>query len=230
MSKNLVIISSAICTINKPLNYTPIRSFFTHEQRYEQTLQTIESIKQMIPDSYIVITEGTEIQKEMEKTILEKVDYYYNVSKLEWVSQCVNGPAKGYGEIASILAYLKSAHYEENKANFKSMSKISGRYRLRSDFKFDVLEDRIICKMEFNNRHHSSGIWMSTMFYTISKLLFSEYIKSLEECFNNEEAINGIAIEHILPLCMFKNNIKVANKTPLLVEGEYGPWGGYVYH
>ena len=227
---NLIIISSAICTVNKPLGYTPIRSFFTHEQRYEQTLQTIESIRKMIPESYIVITEGTEIPDYMEGNILSKVDYYYNVSKIDWVSERVNSPAKGHGEVASILAYFKSPHFEEKKESFKSISKISGRYKIRSDFKFDVLDDRVICKMEFNNRHHPSGVWMSTMFYTIPKHLFSVFIKSFEDCFNNDEAINDIAIEHILPLCMFKNNIKIANKIGLLVEGEYGPWGGYVCH
>ena len=56
---NLVMIASAICTNNLPLDYTHTRSFFSHEERYKQSLETIKKIKEKIPNVYIVFIEGT---------------------------------------------------------------------------------------------------------------------------------------------------------------------------
>ena len=227
---NVILITSAICTINKPLDYTESRSYFSHEQRYEQSLQTIISVRNKISNSYIIFIEGTKIPEYMEENISKNVDYYFNVSNIEWVYNCVNGLYKGQAEIASILAYFKSPHYDTYNHTFNSISKISGRYRLCTNFNFDYIEDSIILHIVNNNPHHYSNIWMSTMFYTIPKKLYIDFIKILEECFNHEETNKGVAIEHILPLCIVKNNIKTVHKQKLLVEGEYGPWGGYVCH
>ena len=41
---NLVLITSVICTTNNPLSYTNNRSVYSHEERFEQTKKTIESI------------------------------------------------------------------------------------------------------------------------------------------------------------------------------------------
>jgi len=227
---NLVIISSAICTINKPLNYTNTRSYFTHEQRFTQSIQTIESIRNKMTDSYIVLIEGTRIPQHMEDILVKLVDYYYNVSSIGWVNTCINGLYKGQGETASILSYLQSVHYNDNVNSFKSLSKISGRYKLCDNFNFELIENKVTLHIEYNNPHHHSHIWMSTMFYTVPNLLFSDFLKSIEECFNHEETKKGVAIEHILPLCMANNSIQFNNKQKLNVEGEYGPWGGYICH
>ena len=45
---NLIIVTSVINTINEPLSYTETRSVFTAEQRFEQTIKSIESIKKNI--------------------------------------------------------------------------------------------------------------------------------------------------------------------------------------
>ena len=46
---NLILITSVICITNKPLSYTKTRSVFTHEERFEQTLKTIQTIRDKIP-------------------------------------------------------------------------------------------------------------------------------------------------------------------------------------
>ena len=47
---NLVLITSVIKTPNKPLSYINTRSIYTHEERFEQTKKTIQSIREKIPN------------------------------------------------------------------------------------------------------------------------------------------------------------------------------------
>lgn len=44
---NLVIISSAINTCLAPLSYYPVRSLYSPRERFEQTLQSINSLEKI---------------------------------------------------------------------------------------------------------------------------------------------------------------------------------------
>ena len=73
--KNLVMITSILNPPRKPLTgfvenaacgivYSRIRSVFTREQRFNQTKKTIQTIKEKIPESKIIIVECTNFNKE----------------------------------------------------------------------------------------------------------------------------------------------------------------------
>jgi hypothetical protein len=53
--KNLVLITSVICIENKPLSYTNVRSIYSHQERFEQTKKTIETIREKIPNAKIFV-------------------------------------------------------------------------------------------------------------------------------------------------------------------------------
>ena len=55
--KNITLITSVIDTPNIPLSYTPIRSLFTKEIRFEQLKKTIATIREKIPDNQIILIE-----------------------------------------------------------------------------------------------------------------------------------------------------------------------------
>ena len=55
--KNITLITSIIDTPNLPLSYTNCRSVFTKQQRFEQTQNTIASIREKIPDNKIILIE-----------------------------------------------------------------------------------------------------------------------------------------------------------------------------
>jgi hypothetical protein len=52
---NLVLITSVVKTPDKPLSYINSRSIYTHEERFEQTKKTIQSIRQKIPNVKIFL-------------------------------------------------------------------------------------------------------------------------------------------------------------------------------
>lgn len=229
MNKNLICIVSAIATSNKPLDYTDKRSAFTHQQRFEQSLQTIQSIRKNIPNSYIVFIEGTCIENSMINELTNCVDVFYNASIHEWVLAEVNSPYKGRGEAATLISYLLSNDFKEIRNQFITFSKISGRYTIDNEFNFSIIPNHIVAMVRNDNHHHSQK-YFSTMFYTVPYDLFDIFIKALLECYNDNELKSGVALEHIIYLYIVKYNIPIYVKNKLFVSGEYGPWGGYVQH
>ena len=61
---NLVLITSIIKTPDIPLSYISTRSVFTHNERFEQTKKTIQTIREKIPNSKILIVECSELDNE----------------------------------------------------------------------------------------------------------------------------------------------------------------------
>jgi len=230
MLHNLVFIVSAIATNNEPLAYTPTRSYFTHAQRFEQSLATIESVRRYVPDAYIVFIEGTPIVEEMRAGLCAKVDYMHLAYLDEEVSACVNGQHKGMGEASSIGSYLQSAHFRELRPSLKSLGKISGRYTIQKGFNWDLKDNGIVCNIHTDNPHHWTRTHMSTMFYTVGSAAIDSYIEAVHQCIRHPELATGVALEHILALCLKEKNITFYRKTPMNVGGEYGPWGGFVMH
>lgn len=227
---NAILIGSAIHTNNTPLSYTPIRSFFTHEERFKQTLETIHACRKYIPNAYIILIEVTQLIDKYKEVLSAQVDYLHLTHTDPSVYEKTEGPYKGLGEASSILSYLQSDHFNKHKSLLISVSKISGRYKPNPYFKFEIIPNKIICKISYTNPHHYSKINMSTMFYTIPIEIIDSFISALQDTCEHEELNKGIALEHILPICMLKKNLALHLKEPLFVEGEYGPWGGSVMH
>jgi len=149
---DLVIVSSAINTCQAPLSYHPIRSVFDKNKRYEQTLQTLESIKK-IPNKKIYFVECTDIP-EFEEDIRRRVDYYKNVYKGN--EAVIDGPYKNVGEAISLLV-VDTDEYE-------NVYKISGRYYLNDEFDYSLWDndDTMMWVDDANG-------WRLTTFYKINK-------------------------------------------------------------
>lgn len=77
--KNLIVISSVINTTKNGLSYTNTRSVYSSDERYEQTIKSIESCKK-INDSEILFIETSTIYSEKEEKLKSLVDHYVNYS------------------------------------------------------------------------------------------------------------------------------------------------------
>ena len=149
---DLVVISSAINTCSAPLSYYPIRSIYSKEERYSQTLQSIESVKR-IPNKKVFFVECTDIP-EYEEDIKSRVDFYKNVYKGN--ESIIDGPNKGMGEAVSLLA--------ADTEGYDNIYKLSGRYSLTDEFKYSLWDnDDTIMSLFMATR------WRLTVFYKINK-------------------------------------------------------------
>jgi hypothetical protein len=166
------IITSVINPIALELTYG-IRSYYNISERFQQTLQTIQSIREYVPTSDIVLIEGSNITYDMEFVLERFVDKYINVFNNEYIRQSVESKLKGYGE-ATQLYYIFS-NYE--MGNYDYVFKISGRYYLNSDFDLNTIiksNKVVFCK----GKSRKPDI-VSTVLYFIPK----KYIKDIHNTY-----------------------------------------------
>lgn len=181
-SKNLVLITSVINTVNKRLSYYSFRSIYTKNERFKQTLKSIESIRKYIPDSYIYLIECSDDIDEEEKIFIELVDTYVNCFNVNKVKNAVQSHNKGIGEMNFLLYFLNNF---DNLYEFDHFFKLSGRYYLNNGFDFDKFKSH---SNIFKKEHHS----FVTIFYKITKDFYKSFIEIINNNINNTSSVEGI--------------------------------------
>jgi dTDP-4-dehydrorhamnose reductase len=202
MLKDVFLITSVIQTGSNAWSYTHIRSVFTPQERFEQTLKTISSIRALKDGSRIIVCECSPLDEIMEQILREKSDIYLNCyHNAEIQEACIHTNKKGYGELLQtkyVLQYL-----DKNHIIFKRMFKISGRYWLTSTFdksRFSTTD------YTFNEILPNSSCH-PTVLYSVPYFLKSHFygvIKECDEIYHQEP----IGLEIILPTrCSPKQSI-----------------------
>jgi hypothetical protein len=215
----LFIVNSVIATVSQPLSYA-IRSHFTHQERYQQTLDTLQSIRQRVSHAYIVLIEGSILPALWEQELIERVDYYLNVSLIPQVKDAIDSPAKGYGEQMTLYTYLQSHHFQQIIHQVNSITKLCGRYRLTQQYQ--PKQDLQIC-IKQNDRDS-----MNTTWYYLPKSEIFDYIEASRECIGNPILIHSqLGLEYVLFQTWLKNKKNYRLLSNIGVEGWVGPFGDY---
>ena len=135
--KNCVLITSVIEPDTAPLDYSPTRSVYTPQERYDQTLLTIESVKKHIPDTDVVIVECSPPGGMLE-SLASSVTALINLYPNDTVRKSLY---KGLSEAVMLeagLSFLVGKPY-------KNIFKITGRYQLNEQFNYSLWDnDHII--------------------------------------------------------------------------------------
>ena len=199
--KNLVIITSVINCVDKPLSYYHKRSIFTTEERYEHTLKSILSIKKYIPNVEILFCECSDMSEYMnyEGNIKNSVDYYYNFNDISVIKTSVDSLYKGLGE-----AYILLNAFRQICKPYKNIFKLSGRYYLNDNFDYDVFNN---CQNIFTNWEKSDCSYC-TVFYKINGVYLNIFKDALMKSISNLE--ENLSIE----CCIFK----YFNKNIMLID------------
>jgi hypothetical protein len=197
---NLVIIPSVLRCIDKDLSYTKIRSVYNVAERYEQIVKTIHSVREKIPNAYIVLLECSKDIEEYEKILSAVVDEYINYYNNTEVKKAVESLYKGYGESVTIYTFLKT-HLKNKEVydRYENIIKISGRYYLNERFDYTIFVSN-----ENIFRFYQQYNLVTTRLYKINKHFFERYIANftniIEKCLQGESVESTIT--HNLP---FKN-------------------------
>lgn len=124
--KDCVIVTSIVEISDKPLSFTAVRSIYSHQQRFEQTLETIESIRKHLPDTDIILAECSPDSNYM--TELEKrVDTFINTYPNDPIQY---GCHKGLCE-AQLMLYVFD---RVDLSQYQNIFKMTGRYKLTDRF------------------------------------------------------------------------------------------------
>lgn len=203
---NLVLITSCIHP------YSGI-SFYSSNERMDQLVnKTIFSIKEKIPNSYIVILEGSKVSS-------TEIEILNNNSD-ELVLYDVYGLEKSMGELFLILNFINSDQFLKIYNMVDSLIKISGRYYLLENYNFDMYKG---CVIKINKKEWSNEFASETRYYKITKNKIKNFIENLNKLYSN-------GIYRDLEHSFYKYNIISPNDQikKLEIGGFCGVDGSYV--
>ena len=187
MCENLFLVTSVINIPNLPFSYTKTRSIYTMNERFEQTINTINSIKNKIPDVKILFIECSELPKEFEDYLIQNCDYFINVYNDEVIRNKVFGLSKSLGEGTLILNSINFV--ETNNIKFKNFFKISGRYFLSNNFKYSNYDNNLIIVQKINNDINNISTFLFKLNYN-NLFLFKFFLNN-----RYEKMVNCIGFE-----------------------------------
>lgn len=190
----------------------PVRDYtvFSVNQRKEQTLYTIATVREKIPNSHIIMIEGGHIDEYEKNTFEGLVDHLVNIDVTKY--------NKSPGEATLLYRYLTSDHFKSLK-NIETVSKLSGRYYLNEHFHWDKFpQDK--CIIAFVPVAWSGRPVYNTRYYRIPPKHLSNFIHGLGKYLTSKESLMSFPdIEH----CFYSHNIilhdEVYSPDPLGVCG-----------
>ena len=179
----------------------PVRdhTVFTCDQRKEQTIHSIETVRKKISGCYIIMIEGGDMEESEEREFGGLVDYLYRTD--------VKNYNKSPGEATLLHRYLTSEHFK-SLTRVESVSKLSGRYYLNDEFRWDRFPmDRSI--IDFVPIAWSGKPIYNTRYYRIPKKHLDNFIGGLGRYLKSKDALIAQPdIEH----CFYSHNIIVHNE------------------
>jgi len=201
--RDIFLITSVINTGVERWSYTDVRSIYSPKERFEQTLKTIESIRNLNDNTLIMLVECSDISSDMEDILRSKVDIFINcIDNEEARNACLYSNKKGYGEVVKI--YLALNYILKNNIEFDRFFKISGRYVLNDMFD----------KINYSFDKYTFGVlgilynYVPSTLYSVPHILLMEYHNILVECMNIYKN-NVTSLEVLLgSMCIPKHIIK----------------------
>jgi len=205
-SPYVFLITSTINTSPRHLgaNTSLVRSVYSPDQRFNQTLKTIESIRQRVPDARVLLLENSKLLA-YQQSVLESVcDQLILLSEDNVAVGLRDGPNKGAAE-----AYLlMNAQLLLKDCDFKILFKLSGRYVLSERFDRDRFP---LDRFGFLKR---DGV-VSTRLYSVPVNLRNHYERQLSASFLATRF--GVSIEDVISRGLKANQIKFLD--PIGVSG-----------
>lgn len=208
---HLVLITSVI----NPKN---ANSIYSENERFDQLLNTIDSINIKIPNSYVVILEGSNYSEIMETSVLNRGANicYINVDNYD----------KQYGECNLLKSFLSSSFFNKLKSyNILTINKISGRYYLTDNFTFNYDNETCICSLITPDKSWSSYGIINTRFYSIPYKYLNNLITGINKCCQNLliDIEHSFYLYNVIPIDKINKNIIKLN-----LSGYFAPTGEFI--
>jgi hypothetical protein len=175
---NLVLITSVICITNKPLSYTKIRSVYSHEERFEQTKKTIQTIREKIPNSKILLVECSNLTEDITRYLVQNSDYFLNLYGDEKIRNNTTGLSKALGEGTMTICAIN--YIKENNIVYDNFFKITGRYWLSDNFNYTNFNNNDIVINYINGDKNNTA----TSLYKLHKINVDDFMHFLNRNIN----------------------------------------------
>ena len=195
--ENFVMISSLIKITNAPLSYHPIRSVYTHQERFDQTIETIESVRKNIPNSYVCLIDCSYFTQNELDTLSKNCNVIINLYDDLYMRQVLRySKSKSLCEALQTLSVIE--FIKKNNIKFKNFFKITGRYKLNEGFDYSSYDN----DMNVGRIQSDMQNYFITSFYKLTP----QSLYDLERVFNIQEyklcLYAGTAYEEIFKIFM----------------------------
>jgi len=211
---NLVFIGSIIKPPNWPLFYSNVRSVYTPLERFEDTKKTIQSVRENIPNSLILLQECYELTEEEDTYFKSHCEYVINLFDDSAAKSFIYSPSKSLGEATmtnNAIAYIK-----KHQIPFQHFFKISGRYWLTDQFTYNHFDnDRIIVRLIEHNINNVA----TTLYKLPARCLddLSQYLTS-----NTKTLMDGNGYERVFASFIYE---QLCKKEPIVYIDKLGICG-----
>lgn len=199
--KECVLITSVIHTTEFPLNYSKTRSIYSHKERFEQTLETIQSVRTYLPDADIMIIECSK-PSEYINELSKQVNHFINLEFNEVVNQ---SKEKGKGEATLLLHALSFLNDK-----YDAVYKLTGRYVLQPSFDtvawtdMDKLTACRTAKYGMVNGIHTFFYKIPNSYIPLLSYMLTEYITK-----TSNEAIENFIASRLSSFIKFVDHIGI---------------------
>lgn len=189
-------------------------SAFTTEERFQQTLDTIKSIKEKVPDAYILIYEGSEtsIKEEYKDKFIELSDLFIECGNDPYMKSLYENVHRDPDKFTFVKSMLEcrclqiTLNYMMEHNIFNDVTrvfKLSGRYKLNDyfdieDYKSKFLMNKYVMKYyEYKERFKDMDDIYTTLYgckgsiitglWSFDRFLFNDIFNVLEKSFQYME-------------------------------------------
>jgi len=198
INKNIVIITSKIYVSNNEFSYTKNRSIYTKDERYNDTIKTIYSVKEKIKDCYIVLFDNSLFTCEEYNNLKSEVDFFINITNDDDLNFYTNKfKYKAFSEMFQIIKCYEYFISKINKKYIKNIFKISGRYFLNDNFDYNKFDNNDNIFKRNNNLLNMKYYY--TSFYKISGNFSDDFFKLLIKTFQDKDKYLEMNLEEIIP-------------------------------
>ena len=196
--KNIIIITSKIYTSNKSFSYINHRSIYTKDERLSQTINTIDSIRNKIPNSYIILFDNSEFDNNEYDLLDTYVDKFINITDNGELNYYTNEyEYKAFAEMYQMITLYDVFLKKIDSNMINHFFKITARYILNDNFNYNNYDNNEnVFKRDYNLDYMK---YYYTCFYKISKKFLHEYFKILLETFNHKDYYLNKNLEEIIP-------------------------------
>jgi hypothetical protein len=172
-----------------------ISSYTNIENRYQETVETIKSIKYNFVDPYIILLENSNIPTQYFDSLVTQVDELIDYSKNRYILKSRQHNNKGVPQFAMIYKFIFE---NKNKYLFDTLHFISARYVLHSNISNNYIEYGSYLLFYKNSKN------VSTRYYFFKKCKLDRL--KIAYKYTLLLAILGNSVEDVIFLFTPKNN------------------------
>ena len=195
---NFVLVTSKLVKAKTGFTYSKTRSVYSFDELFNQTVETLKTLRTYIPNAYIVLFDNSILDNEHAEQLKSLTDVFINITDNEILNYYTDSKYKLLGEMAQMCFFY--FYYYKNickKNNIKNFFKISGRYLLNEEFDFNNFDNN--CNIIKRNSSLKHIEYYYTSFYKLNNKIVNKFFIDLINCFNNKHMYLMKNYEEVIP-------------------------------